>query len=68
MTFIFGAAGFFSLLFIWPALDRWTKNNPFLRYRLASIAVVAFIGFGSAFLLSGWNIDLECVRYGPRTC
>lgn len=68
MTFVLGAAGFFSLMFVAPALHKWCENNPWLRYRLASLAIIAVIGFGSAALLSGWNIDIGCIRYGPRTC
>lgn len=68
MTFLLGMAGFFSLMFVVPALNTWTQNNPFPRHKMASLAIIAAIGFGSALLLSGWNLDLDCVRYGPRVC
>jgi hypothetical protein len=68
VTFLLGAGGFFSLLFVIPALNRWTTNNPFPTHKAAAIAVIAAIGFISAILLSGWGVDLDCVRYGARVC
>ncbi|HEV2898839.1 MAG TPA: hypothetical protein VGX71_13585 [Pseudaminobacter sp.] len=53
-----GTAGFFSLMFIAPALMKWAECNPWLRYRLAAWAIIGAIGFGSALLLSGHGFQL----------
>jgi len=67
-NFWLGLVGFFSMTFLVPVIMGWMRHNPWRRYQVAGVLMIATLGFGSALLMRSPEIRVsaDCFRYGTR--